>query len=388
MGITTSAWRRAGLALAAAVALAIAARAPDATAEPDPLAGSLHEALNALQTAHPDAPGFAVALRFGDGRVVSAATGVADPSGTPMTSATPVRVASVTKTFVAAAALRLWEGGRLDLDAPLTTLISPAHDALLRSDGYDTHAITARHLAMHVSGLSDHVGDAFRAQIIENPQRVWTRTQQLELLVETSDPLGPPGEGFAYSDTGYVLLGEILERITGQPLHRVVREELGLATMSLGATWWDEAEAPADGAARRAHQYIDGVDIHDWHGSLDAFGGGGVVASMDDLTQVFTALFTGDVFDTPDALAVMTDAPGHPEPQAYRLGLFPRRIAGAAAYGHGGFWGIDAFYAPELDLAVAGVALDHAAYSSLKAVLRDIAVRAGGAQTASRAAVP
>ncbi len=371
-------------ALGAHMAFMMLGPAPHAAAEPPNLEAVLQTELDALQAAHPGSPGFAVSVRFGDGRTIQAATGVADPDGAAMTSATPVRVASVTKTFVAATLLRLWEDGRLDLDAPIATLISPEHNTLLTEDGYDTDAMTVRHLAMHVGGLADHVGDAYLAQIGDDPTHVWTRTEQLEVLVATSDPLSAPGEKFAYSDTGYILLGEIIERTTDQPLHRAVREQLGFAAMGLHATWWDEAESPPDGPPARAHQRIDGADIHGWHGSLDAFGGGGLIASMDDLTLFFATLFNGGVFAQADTMRVMTDAPGHPDPDAYRIGLFPRSMADTAAYGHGGFWGIDAVYAPALDLAIAGVALDQSAYRDMKAVLESVAAQASAAKTTSK----
>ena len=99
--------------------------------------------------------GVALVLSQGNHAQMTAALGNADPAGTPMTAATPLRIASIAKTFVAAAILRLQEEGQLSLDAPLTGLISSALETQLLSGGYDTTRITVRHLLTDTGGLND-----------------------------------------------------------------------------------------------------------------------------------------------------------------------------------------------------------------------------------------
>jgi D-alanyl-D-alanine carboxypeptidase len=329
----------------------------------------LDERLAALQAQRPEVPGFAAALLRFDGLMVSAATGNADPAGRAMTAETPVRIASITKTFVAAAVLRLWEQELIDLDAPIGELISKDHDALLSSDGYQTQAITVRHLLMHAGGLADHAaGDAYFAIVIAEPQRVWTRTDQISVLVDTTDPIAPPGERFSYSDTGYLLLGEAIERITGQPLAAAVRELTRLDEIGLQNSWWDEVETRPAGVPDRAHQWLGGIDSYPIHGSVDAFGGGGLVASVEEVARFFAALFNGEVFADAATLALMTEAPGHPEGSPYRMGLFTREIDGHRIYGHGGFWGTDALVVPALGIALASVTLDQNAVDDIRAL--------------------
>ncbi|MDJ0879086.1 MAG: serine hydrolase domain-containing protein, partial [Halieaceae bacterium] len=302
---------RAVLVATLAAAL-IACSEPIATTDVSPPVSQaqLGERLAALQAERPEIPGFAAAILTFDGEMVSAATGVADPSGRDMTANTPVRIASITKTFVAATVLRLWEQDRIDLDAPIGELIAEAHVELLSSDGYDTQAITVRHLLMHAGGLNDHfASDAYKEKVLGDPQRIWTRTDQLQLLVATTDPVAPPGERFAYSDSGYLLLGEVIERTTGQPLSLAVRELTRLDAIGLNKSWWDEVDQrPAD-VPDRAHQWLDGIDSYPIHGSVDAFGGGGLVASVEDVARFFTALFNNEVFDDPATLALMIEAP-------------------------------------------------------------------------------
>ena len=122
----------------------------------------------------------------GGGAEQAYADGLADPAtGRALTVDTPVRIASNTKTFTAAAVLRLWEQGRVDLDAAIGGLINPRLDRILRADGYDTTAITVRHLLSHSGGLYDHGGDKrFVESLMTNPGKVWTREALVKLAKE------------------------------------------------------------------------------------------------------------------------------------------------------------------------------------------------------------
>ena len=334
-----------------------------------PPPNTLQVDLDALQDQRSDVPGFAIAL-IGNGEIELAATGAADPDGTPMSPSTPVRIASITKTFVAGSVLRLWEDGRIDLDASIDGFLEPEIDSRLRSDGYNTENITVRHLLMHASGMADHTGDGYVEQVFSDPRRVWTPFDQVETLVKDTDPLSEPGDQFTYSDTGYVLLGEVLKEVTRLPLHQAVRELLVLDQLDLPTLYWDETEQPREAVPARAHQWIDDFDIFAIHGSMDGHGGGGLVASVEDVSKFYHALFNDQVFADPAALELMMTAPGHPSDSPYRLGLFTFEVAGYDAFHHGGFWGIYVTHVPSIDLTIAGVALDQSGYQDLRALMR------------------
>ncbi|WP_053063836.1 serine hydrolase domain-containing protein [Caballeronia mineralivorans] len=105
------------------------------------------------------------------------AAGMADAStARALTIDTPLRVASNTKTFVAATVLRLWEQGALALDEPISPLLTPTQNRLLKSRGYRTEKITVRQLLSHSAGLYDHADDPryFKA-LLANPTHHWTR---------------------------------------------------------------------------------------------------------------------------------------------------------------------------------------------------------------------
>ncbi|MEO1253008.1 MAG: serine hydrolase domain-containing protein [Pseudomonadota bacterium] len=330
--------------------------------------------LDALQAERPDVAGFAVTIDHWSHGAVSAATGQADPNGRAMTANTPVRIASITKTFVAVAALRLWEMETLDLDAPIGDLISPAHDAMLTGDGYNTSAITVRHLLMHAGGLNDHfASDVFKDMALAEPEREWTRTEQIALMLETTDPVTAPGERFHYSDTGYLLLGEIIEATTGEPLGQAVRRLTKLDDIGLGGVWWDVFETPAADAPGRAHQWVGDIDTYHIHGSVDVYGGGGVVASVEQTARFFSALFRGDVFDDGETLSLMLEAPGRPAGSPYRIGLFYLERLGEQTYGHGGFWGTDVWVMPAHQITIAGATLNATAIDDLRRLELEVA---------------
>jgi D-alanyl-D-alanine carboxypeptidase len=362
----------------AALGLPAACEAPPSEENGSVVAGALLERrLSETRAELPELPGLAVWVEGDEGSPSrGGAFGDADPDGRAMTAQTPVRTASNTKTYVAAAYLRLWEQGEAPLDDPIAGLIDADIEAMLAADGYDTAAITPRHLLMHNSGMPDYADGAYVQIVFGDPSRQWTRREQIGLLVENHDPLGPPGQAFRYSDTGYLLLGHMIERTTGQPLSAAVRELLDFDGLGLDQTWWEQSETRPDGAVARAHQYLGDTATHDWNGSMDLHGGGGLIASPRDMARFMAALFRGEVFDDPATLRLMIEAPGQAEPDVYRLGVFPETIDGRDAYSHSGFWGTYAVYVPELDIAVAAVTLDQSAFATMRELAQGMATAA------------
>jgi D-alanyl-D-alanine carboxypeptidase len=295
----------------------------------------------------------------------SGAEGVSEiATGTPLTPRNPVRIASNTKTFLAAATLRLWEEGRLGLDDPVARYLPEPVAEMLTADGYDLEAMTVRHLLTHTSGLYDYADrDRFVQAILEDPYHRWTPEEQIGLAVAWGDPYGAPGAVYRYSDTGYVVLGLVLESAYGKPLAEILRELLPLDRLGLRDTWLETLEDPPPGAAERAHQYLGERDTYDWDPSLDLYGGGGLVSTADDMATFLRALFSGGVYrDAATADTMLTtvsgagpgpDLSGAPMvPGRYRMGIEVREQEGLTLYMHTGFWGTLAAYLPEPDVAI------------------------------------
>lgn len=280
---------------------------------------------------------------------------------------TPVRIASVTKTYTAATALRLMEQGRLDISQPVTAYVDRALLGILRSDGYVVEAITVKHLLSHTAGLADHAQtQQFFDALLADPAHSWSRKEQLEGLADWTDPVGQPGAQYVYSDTGYILLGHIIERVTGKPLAAAVRQQLGLDALGLTNTYWELAEDGGDAELRRAHQFFQGQDTHGWSATLDHYGGGGLVSSTEDMATFFSALFGGKVFEDPATLDLMLSPDGLPAGSDYRLGVFVRDMGGVTVYEHSGFWGTLVFHIPAQNHTIAGAVLHQKHYKAMR----------------------
>jgi D-alanyl-D-alanine carboxypeptidase len=317
---------------------------------------------------HPEIPGQLLRV-LGRGLDIEVAAGVADrATGEPLTPGRRFRIASVTKTFVSAAALRLHEDGELDLDEPIEKLVDGETVGVLRLGGYRPEAITTRHLLTHTGGVYDFAGDAYGpvtddgyvAACLADPGHRWTRMEQLRFAVDHGAPYGEPGEVFCYSDTGANLVGEIIERLTEQTLGGAIRELVGYERLGLAHTYHESVEPEPPGLPPVAHQYEGDFDIWRYDPSVDLWGGGGLVSTCEDLARFFRALVRNEVFREPTTLATMCTLPGRPPAD----GANAREAANTAMYlvrhtdgehvfwGHGGYWGTSVASCPELDLTV------------------------------------
>jgi D-alanyl-D-alanine carboxypeptidase len=308
------------------------------------------------------------------------AAGMADvPTARLLTVDTPLRVASNTKTFVAATVLRLWEQGAISLDAPIAQLLAPTLARLLASRGYPTGTITVRHLLSHSAGIYDHADDPrYFEALLADPTHHWTREEQVDLSCRYAGPTGEPGQRYAYSDTGYVLLGDIVERVTQAPLAQSVRHQLRFDDRGLASTWWELVEPQPAQTQARAHQFLDdaaGTDVTDLSATLDLYGGGGLVMSVRDLAMFQQDLFEDRVFDKPATLAEMLRQGEQEGADEYRLGILVKRVDGRECFTHTGYWGTAVYYSPDAGVSIAGFTTHRASRPALVAVLED-AVRA------------
>jgi D-alanyl-D-alanine carboxypeptidase len=284
------------------------------------------------------------------------AAGWADPAArTPLTTTHAFRIASNTKTFVAAAVLRLMEEGALGLDDPLTAHLGRESLLLLRAGGYDPAAIALRHLLWHNSGLFDHTNAPVYVEwVLGEPAKRWNRWEQLQIGMEHGTPLGRPGERWSYSDTGYVLLGEVLERAGGVSWAQSLRALLPFERIGLGVTWLESLEHEPPDAPPRAHQFYGDIDVFDGEPSWDLWGGGGLVSTVSDLIRFYRALLGGEVFRRPETLATMLEIPPSNAAEGCAMGLFRSPLLPQhQAWSHAGYWGTIAMASIDAGVAIA-----------------------------------
>ena len=279
------------------------------------------------------------------------AAGVIDRTGGVAATAQSVfRVASITKTFTSAAVHRLAEKGRLSIDDPIANHLLPETKATLLSRGYAVDAITVAHLLSHTSGIPDYVTLApeyFKA-VLANPARKWTRQEQLKFALDRFPKQGEPGKTFSYSDTGYNLLGEIIEVKTGMSLGPSLRALLDFDRLGLSSTWMEFDEPVptfinprSDFARPYGDNGADGLTVD---ASADTFGGGGLVSSVGDLNRFIRALFEGQVV-SPQSLASMQTRLQPDSPIG--RGLFFLPLGSQVCWGHDGNWGGAMYYCPD-----------------------------------------
>ena len=270
----------------------------------------------------------------------------------------PFRIASLTKTFVATSILRLREKGLVNIDAPVTDYISKEHIDILEKGGYDPYKITLKQCMMHTSGLFDYAEGnmEYIEEASKNPTKRWTRTEQIQWAMDHGTPHGQPGEAHNYSDTGYVLLGEIIERKTGMGLAEGMRDLLKYDTLGMSSTWLESLEDRPDGLPPSVKRYLDRLDASSWDNSVDLYGGGGLQSTTRDLATFLQALFSNQIYEQSETLPVMLLKSEYTDGLAeYRLGLgyIKGKKSGIEAYMHSGFWGSLFMHFPAYNCSIA-----------------------------------
>jgi D-alanyl-D-alanine carboxypeptidase len=244
-----------------------------------------------------------------------------------------VRVASNTKTYVAVVVLQLVEEGLVALNAPVGDYLP----GLVRGEGIDDAAITVRRLLQQTSGLPEYA-DRLAADAHD---RTLSPHDLLALAFERP-AMSAPGERWAYCNTNYVLLGLLIEQVTGRTLSEQIHDRI-VEPLGLQHTYFPDAgeRALRGNSPRSFHGDAPGA-LRDVSALDPSFAGaaGAMVASPSDLDRFLQALLGGRILSA-DSLAEMqrtVPAGDFLWPEAgYGLGLKSIPLSsGGTAWGHGG----------------------------------------------------
>ena len=244
------------------------------------------------------------------------------------------RVASVTKTFVATLALQLVGEGKLRLDDTVARWLPG-----LVPNG---RAITLRMLLNHTSGLFDYAEDEdFFPQVIADPSRVWS-PRELVAIGTSHPPTFPPGQGWSYSNTGYIVAGLMIKAATG-PRCAPAPEEPDLRTAGPCPHLLPLRRLGIGGY--HAHGYLPPSftgggyqDITRISPSI-AWAAGGIVSTVRDLDRFYAALLGGRLLRR-SLLAQMQNTVEVEPTFRYGLGIYALRGPCGTVWGHdGGFPG-------------------------------------------------
>lgn len=169
-------------------------------------------------------PGATVGVALPDGRVIALATGLSDTASKRVMLPTDLMLAGSTgKTFFGAVAMQLIAEGRIGLDDPISKYLGDEPWFSRLPNGPD---ITIRMLMNHTSGLVRYeFDDAFTLAVKADPYRVWRPEEQIAYILDTEPPFAA-GQGWTYSDTNYIVLAMIMERVTGEPMYDAIQRRV------------------------------------------------------------------------------------------------------------------------------------------------------------------
>ena len=333
------------------------------------LASQLQAALeDAVQSQETVWPGALLYLSSPDLGTWSGAAGLANvETATPMRPDNQFRAGSVMKPFVSVVVLQLVEEGRLLLDDPMTSVLPGRITAKFAN----SDQITVRMLLNHTGGVADCFTEAVMGEIVTNLQKIWEVEEFLDVAV-ARDPYFAPGEGQAYSNTDYLLLGLVIEEATGRTWREEVRERI-IEPLNLENTLLPE---PGDKSIppNQAHGYndlgaglVDVTELGVDPSMAGAAGGQQLVTTAEDLARFLKAMFAGELFQNAETLDVMQTFVDWPEGiplspwvVGYGLGLMKAELSGGIeAIGHSGD-GADfhafVFYVPDQGITISGSA--------------------------------
>ena len=278
----------------------------------------------------PAAPGAAVIV-IRDGKVVhQKGYGLADVEAkTPITTSTTFDLASVSKQFTAMAIMMLAERGKLAYTDPLTKFFPefPAYAS----------KITVRHLLHHTSGLPDYMA-VFRqrpAGIGEEP----TAREAIKMLAQIAEPRFAPGDKWEYSNSGYVVLGQIAEQASGMSFPAFMKahvfDPLGMTSTIVS----DQIKAPSPNRAVSYAPAGTGFRNADYTPLNRIFGDGNVNTSVEDMFKWDQALYTDRLVKQATLAEAFTPAKlNNGSMTEYGFGWTIGGVNGLRVLSHGGGW--------------------------------------------------
>jgi D-alanyl-D-alanine carboxypeptidase len=306
-------------------------------------------------------PGGTAGFALHDGSSFGLATGISDKAlGLKMNPEHLMLQGSVGKTYVSAVALQLVHEGRIGLDDPISRWLGREEWFAKLPNAKD---ITVRMLMNHTSGLVRYeFKEEFTNDLTENPYRIWEPRELVEYILDTDPPFAA-GEGWIYSDTNYIVLGIIIERVTHSSyydqLRKRILEPLGLRRtipssqpvipgLSQGYAGADNPFGGTDEMIRNGKFAIN--PQFEWTG-------GGIASTAKDLARWAKVLYEGTAFDSSLLSELFNGVPARLGPETkYGLGVIIRPSKLGITYGHSGFFPgylTEVIYFPQHKLAIA-----------------------------------
>jgi D-alanyl-D-alanine carboxypeptidase len=317
-----------------------------------------------------------------EGRYLNAAGAANLEDGTPMRADDILEIGSNTKSMTVVLLMQLVEEGLISLDDPLSKWLPEQAASLPNGD-----QITLRQMANHTAGLWDY-GDDIIGGGVDDPaklEKTYTPEELVQYAVENGEPYFTPGqEGmWKYSNTGYVLLGMVIEKVTGKSVSELYRTRIFDPLGMESATFIEGV--PGDGEIT-THGYWwteDGrrVDTTNWNAS-QGWAAGAAAMTAADLATYAKGLAAGKLFKNPETLKEMltfNPAAKYSVGGPYGLGLIDFSGDGKV-WGHGGqTLGFQSLWYTDPESGIVVVGLTNSAAYKADAFVNVLNILKGGA---------
>jgi D-alanyl-D-alanine carboxypeptidase len=265
------------------------------------------------------------------------------------------RIASMSKTFTGLLCAQRIEQGQLSLQTPAIELLPATIAARLPvAPGHHREEITLEHLLYHRAGFNDFALSEDWFQVLAgDPGKFRAPAEIAEWALDNAQLVGAPGATYHYSDTGYVLLGLLLEQLTATSYAQLCRQRI-FDPLGMDETYL-EGHEPARGQLSHCYihlndEYIDALQIN---GSCD-WAAGGHVSTLDDLDRFLRGTFSGKLTTQPATLDSFLSGKLAQPGYHYAMGIGRKVIHGKTLWGHLGHWGSFMYYCPEERLSLSG----------------------------------
>lgn len=223
--------------------------------------------------------------------------------GKALTAETPFHAASIGKLMTSVLVYQAVESGKIKLNEPISSYL-PANllNKLFIIDGKDfSQEVTILQLLSHTSGVGGYFDDPVTQGLTmadylkQQPDKLWTPNELIAFTANNQTPIGKPGETYHYSDTGYVLLGKILEQVEGKPYHSLLQEQIFKPLgMSHSTALFDENEEFLY-TGTMSDVWLNGDNLLHKNGLSVGWAGGGIVTTLSNLLAFSKALHEGEL---------------------------------------------------------------------------------------------
>ena len=321
----------------------------------------LQSLIDSLTTAA-NFPGFSTAIVYDNNTSAAFVSGSADIAlKKPMKTTDMMLQGSVGKTYLAALTMRLIKEGKIDLEEKVSKYLG---DLPWYSRIPNAADITIKMLMTHTSGVMRYeFKESFTRDLSANPEKYWAPSDLLQYVLDEKASF-KAGEGWEYSDTNYILLGMIVEKITGKKYYDLVSEKI-LIPLKLDHTH------PSD--SRILKGLIQGYAGNDnpFGGKNEVIGsdgkfiinpqfewtGGGMYSTTSDLARWAKLMYEGKAFDSSMVTLMIESAVPAKlgRDTKYGLGVIVRNTPYGPAYGHSGFFPgymTEMYYFPKQRIAI------------------------------------